>query len=91
MPDITDRIPNNVNVGDFVLEGRRDEGSDRPPLVCATTGRTYILEQMFERVGILAAALGQDLGWSRKEVPPVEKVVGVMCQNSVRRLSAFVP
>jgi hypothetical protein len=91
VPGITDRIPNNVNVGDFVLEGRRDEGSVRPPLICATTGKTYTLDLMVERVAILAAALDQDLGWSREDVPPIEKVIGVMCLNSVCRLLAVIP
>lgn len=83
IPDITAEIPDNVCVGDFVLQRRQKEATDRPPLICATTDRTYSIEQVIERVGLLTAALGRDLGWPSDETPSNEKIVGVMCLNSV--------
>ncbi|KAK3934811.1 hypothetical protein QBC46DRAFT_453931 [Diplogelasinospora grovesii] len=83
VPDITPRIPARVNVGDFVLNGRREGASVRPPLVDASTGRTCTTEEMSENVDTLAAALHQDLGWSRDDERSAEaKVVGVVCLNS---------
>lgn len=83
VPEITPRIPAKVNVGDFVLDGRRAEACVRPPLVDATTGRICTTEEMSENVDLLAAALYQDLGWSRDENSAASKVVGVVCLNSV--------
>jgi hypothetical protein len=83
VPDITPRIPAGVNVGDFVLDGRRAEGSARPLLVDASTGRTCTTEEMSDKVDALAAALHQDLGWSPDESSAGAKVVGVVCLNSV--------
>lgn len=88
VPDITPRIPARVNVGDFVLDGRRAGGCVRPPLVDASTGDICTTEEMSEKVDTLAAALHQDLGWSRDESSAAAKVVGVVCLNSVGLLFA---
>lgn len=87
VPDITPRIPARVNVGDFVLDGRREGASVRPPLVDASTGRTCTTEEMVEKVETLAAALYQDFGWSRDAEGSAEaRVVGVVCLNSIEFL-----
>ncbi|PTB37960.1 putative NRPS-like protein biosynthetic cluster [Trichoderma asperellum] len=82
--DISPQIPARVTVGDFVLDGRRKRASVRPPLVDASTGRTCTTEEIAENVDILAAALQQDLGWSRDDENSAEaNVVGVVCLNSI--------
>lgn len=84
--DISPQIPARVTVGDFVLDGRCKRASVRPPLVDASTGRTCTTEEIAENVDILAAALQEDLGWSRDDENSAEaKVVGVVCLNSVFR------
>ncbi|KAL9474315.1 hypothetical protein ACSS6W_008695 [Trichoderma asperelloides] len=77
--DISPQIPARVTVGDFVLDGRCKRASVRPPLVDASTGRTCTTEEIAENVDILAAALQEDLGWSRDDENSAEaKVVGVI-------------
>ncbi|KAL6899906.1 acetyl-CoA synthetase-like protein [Trichoderma evansii] len=67
VPDISPRIPAWVTVGDFVLDGRRNGASVQPPLVDASAGRTCTTDEFSENVDILAAALQQELGWSRDD------------------------
>ncbi|KAH7330246.1 hypothetical protein BKA65DRAFT_405001 [Rhexocercosporidium sp. MPI-PUGE-AT-0058] len=80
VPDIAARIPAKVNVGDFVLDGRRAGGYVLPPLVDASTGRTCTTKEMSEKVDTLAEALYRDFGWSSDES---SKVVSVVCLNSI--------
>ncbi|RYP15657.1 hypothetical protein DL767_010302 [Monosporascus sp. MG133] len=83
LPDITAQIPPATNVGEFVLAGRRAEGSARPPLICAVTGKRYTADEVSEKVEILARALCRDLGWSPNCGSAEEKVVGILSGNSI--------
>lgn len=65
------------------LNGRRNLGSGRPPLIDAPTGRICTTDEVSGNVDALAAALHQDLGWERDENGTTSKVIGVLCVNSV--------
>jgi hypothetical protein len=91
LPDITDQIPPSTSVGDFVLGGRRVEGSTRPPLICAVTGNKYTADEVAKKVENLAKALCQDLEWSPNHGSAPEKVVGLLSGNSVCSSTLVLP
>lgn len=66
-----------------MLDCRRAQGSVRPPLIDASTGRTCAMDEMSFKVDTLAAALYEDLGCSRGRDSAAAKVVGVVCLNTV--------
>lgn len=79
--------PANTLVGDFAFsqswpglpEGERPNGK----LVCASTGTTFSMQDVRERVESLARSLCHEFKWQPNEGTPWDKVVGVFSLNAV--------
>lgn len=92
VPKISERIPETLTVGEFVLEGdvsRPPTGSGKKPFVDAISGRSVSIEDLGDRVDGLARALAQELGWSPNEGSPWDKVVAIFSLNTVSGPTCF--
>ena len=85
LPTISKSLSSASTVGEFVLKGAAQEQVDDESitLVSAATQKTKTNRQLAEDVEALAAGLASDLGWSPNETTQGEKVVAVLCENSL--------
>lgn len=82
-------IPDDTPVCDVVLtekHGRLPFAKSRNPFTCGLTGKTYTYDETNARVDAVAAALGEEMGWSSTEGSEWDKVVGLFSLNTVRML-----
>ncbi|KAK4145727.1 uncharacterized protein C8A04DRAFT_26472 [Dichotomopilus funicola] len=84
--------PDSVTIGDFMrneLSGRRPISKSRNPFTCGLTGRTYTVEEAFQRSDLIAQALAKITGWRPNTDSPWDKVVAVFSFNTVDYLSVL--
>ncbi|RFU79722.1 amp-dependent ligase [Trichoderma arundinaceum] len=84
-------VPTNTLVGDFVFTKAWPRLSDAVPngkLVCAISGNSITLQEIRERVDLLARSLSHRLNWKPEEGAPWQKVIGVFSLNAVDFLTA---
>lgn len=80
-------IPDTVSLPDFVLDNKyRSVPHElaRNPFTCGLSGKTYTSLEWKDRVGWLARAFQQELGFQVNQGTEWEKVIGIYTLNTVR-------
>lgn len=78
--------PDSISITDFIFDDKyrdRSLASSKSPFTCGLSGRTFSVEQVRERVDLLARALSKELGWNPNEGTEWDKVLGVFSANAV--------
>lgn len=78
--------PDSITIEQFMSSeeyGRHPRARSRNPFTCGLTGRTYTVDEFFQRTDFFARALGKRMGWTPNEGTPWEKVIGVFSLNTV--------
>lgn len=86
VPQISGAAPDTQTVGEFVLDPNSRlplQTAGTPPFVDAISGKSYLIENLRERVELLARSLAQNLGWSPNAGDPWDKVVAIYSINTV--------
>lgn len=85
-------IPDTVSLPDFILDNKYRSVSHeqaKNPFTCGLSGKTYTSLEWKDRIGSLAKAVQQELGFQVNNGTEWEKVVGVYTLNTVRFASPF--
>ena len=86
VPQLPFEIPDSIPISEFMLSeeyGRRPLADSKPPFSCGLCGVEYSALEVRDRVGYLARALSQELGFKPNEGTEWDKVVGVFAVNTV--------
>lgn len=89
IPQLPLQPPDSVPIHDFLFGngdkyGRHPVAASKPPFTCGITGKSYLVEEVAERIELLARALAAELGWQVNAGKPIDKMIGVFTLNSVR-------
>ena len=80
-------IPDTVPLPDFLLDNKYrsvPHEQAKNPFTCGLSGKTYTSLEWKDRVGWLARALHQELGFQVNQGTEWEKVIGIYTLNTVR-------
>ncbi|KFY06560.1 hypothetical protein V492_07953 [Pseudogymnoascus sp. VKM F-4246] len=83
-------IPDTVALPDFVLDNKHrsvPHEQARNPFTCGLSGKTYTSLELKDRIGCLARALHQELGFQVNQGTEWEKVVGIYTLNTIDTLA----
>ncbi|KAF2843262.1 phenylacetyl-CoA ligase [Patellaria atrata CBS 101060] len=78
--------PSSVTIPEFIFDestGRAPFAQSRDPFVCGITGKSFSVQEVKERVDLLARGLAPELNWSSNAGTEFEKVVAVFSLNSI--------
>lgn len=79
--------PDSIPIFDFIFNDKyraRSQAASESPFTCGLSGKTYSIEEVKERVDLLARALSERLGWEPNDGTEWDKVLGIFSLNSVR-------
>ncbi|KFY04305.1 hypothetical protein O988_00880 [Pseudogymnoascus sp. VKM F-3808] len=83
-------IPDTVSLPDFILDNKYRSVSHeqaKNPFTCGLSGKTYTSLEWKDRIGSLARAVQQELGFQVNKGTEWEKVVGVYTLNTIDTLT----
>ena len=63
--------------------GRKSIFNSRNPFTCGLTGRTYSVNELFQRSEFLARSFAKRLGWAPNEGTEWDKVLSIFSLNTV--------
>ncbi|EOD47885.1 putative long-chain-fatty-acid- ligase protein [Neofusicoccum parvum UCRNP2] len=87
IPQLPFQPPDTVPIHDFLFSheqkyGRHPIAASKPAFTCGTTGKSYSVAEVTQRIEHLARALSAELGWQVNAGDPMDKVLGIFSLNS---------
>ncbi|GME25289.1 AMP-dependent synthetase/ligase [Neofusicoccum parvum] len=88
IPQLPFQPPDTVPIHDFLFNheqkyGRHPIAASKPAFTCGTTGKSYSVAEVTQRIEHLARALSAELGWQVNAGDPMDKVLGIFSLNSI--------